>query len=151
MFSQFWQALWWPLVWLEIASSLSVVSRTQIPRLPSSVCREGPARPWGLETFTHTRNHRKHPEENVPPSFSAPLSPPAPSPPRLLYRRWIWDQRAWERSEVSERKAQMTLRWISTKWSRLSHTITTPQRSFSFLLFFMFWRSVSDRCDSAIF
>lgn len=46
----------------------------QIMCLPSSVCRKGPVRPWGLETFTNTQNHRKHPKENVA-SLSTPQLP----------------------------------------------------------------------------
>lgn len=76
--------------------------------------KKSPARPPGLETFTDARNHRKHPEENVPSLSPAP--PCFPSPSSAPYRRWIWEQRAWERSKVSRRKAQMTLSWISAKW-----------------------------------
>lgn len=72
------------------------------------------------------------PQETSRGKCSLSLSTPCfPFPSSTPYRQWIWDQRAWERSKVSERKAQMTLKWISTKWSRLSHTITTPKRSFS--------------------
>lgn len=113
-----------------------MVSQKQILCLPSSVCRKSPARPWGLETFTNTQNHRKHLEENAPSLSNSLLPSSAP------YRQWILDQRAWERSKVSERKAQMTLRWISTKWSRLSQKITTPKRAFS--------RDIEDQSVSAI-
>lgn len=76
--------------------------------------KKSPVRPPGLETFTDARNHRKHPEENVPSLSPAP--PCFPSPSSAPYRRWIWEQRAWERSKVSRRKAPMTLSWISAKW-----------------------------------
>lgn len=124
-----------PLVAISLVKdclfALSGQSETNKPKksLPSGVCqkKKTPARPPGLETFTNARNHRKHPEENVPSLTPAP--PSFPGPPSAPYRRWIWEQRAWERSKVSQRKAQMTLRWISAKWFRLSHTITTPKRS----------------------
>lgn len=64
---------------------------------------------WDLEAWKrlrNTQNHRKHPEENVL-SLSLPFLPllPAATP----HRQWIWDQRAWERSKVRERKH----RWLS--------------------------------------
>ena len=112
----------WPI-------SLFVVSQRQITSVAPSVCRKSPCETLRLgNVYKHSlRATGNFQRKTSPPPPSLSLQPTLPLLAAAPHRQWIWDQGAWERSEVSERKAQMTLRWISTKWSSLSRTITTPR------------------------